>query len=243
MKTTGYFIKNVLRFSAIVIPVYIIMMLGVSTFYYENPHLHFIDQVKGDIINPFDPDYQDDEDGNETDYIEKFKQFEGYVILASATEAGGHDLHLFALPGQKAQIYRNYSIYIFTNQPCYYQVMVDDQLYERGHSEWKTKVRGSSPYSNINIEVTLINETNATLPVFKFKDVTLLYSPWETGGGGAGDEDEEEGEEWIRFSQGEFNTFIAIRIVSDIIYAFLGVVAGISFAAVRTDTLGIQRVF
>ena len=239
----GRFTKTVFRISALIIPIYILVMLGISTFYYENPHLYFTEQVQGGVVNPFDPENQEDDEGNDTGYDKIFEQFEGYVILASATEVKHHNLHLFALPGQQAQIYRNYTIYIFTNQPCFYQVKVDDQLYKQGHSKWKAVVRGSSPYSDITIEVTLINETDVTLPVFKFKDVTLIESPWETGGGAAGDKDEAEGQEWIMFSQGEFNTFIAIRIFSDIIYALLGVVAGVSIAAVKTETAGIQRLF
>ena len=52
-------------------------MLGISTFYYENPHLYFTEQVQGGVVNPFDPENQEDDEGNDTGYDKIFEQFEG----------------------------------------------------------------------------------------------------------------------------------------------------------------------
>ena len=216
--------------------VYIFVLSIVSTMFYDNPQWVFIDQVSGDIVNPFEPESPPDDIQN---YSEKFKQFKGYVIVASATETRTHNLRLFALPGQVAQIYRNFTIYIFTNMPCFYEVKIDEQVLERGYSEFQTMVRGSSVYSTMNVAVTLINETNVTLPVFSFSGLQLLDSPWDVL-------DEGEGppivEEIIRFTRGEFTSWVLMRIAIDILFAFLGFVSGVEYAALHADFQGIDQV-
>ena len=226
--------KRVIHITAIVIPLYIFIMLLFSSVVYDNPSLIFVNQASAEITNPFGGS-----SGNDSNYSEIFDQFEGFVIVASAVDVGSHDLHLYALPGQRAQIYRNFSIYIFTNQPCFYEVKVDDQVLTRGHSLWKAIVKSSSPYSEMNIEVTLINETNSSLPVFRFSGLKLLDSPWDVI-------DEGDGapivEEWIRFTQGEFTAWIIRGILLQLSFAFLGIVAGTSYASIHADLRGIQRV-
>lgn len=213
-------------------------MLLLSAIYLDNPQLVFTEQLSAEYTNPFE---EDDGNNNLSNYTEYFEQFEGFVMVASATEQKNHELHLFAFPGQRASIYRDFSIYIFSNQPCYYQVKIDDQVHSRGFNEWKSVVKASSDYSDVRIEVTLVNETNVSLPVFSFEKLKLINSPWDAGGD---DDDEEETDvdEWIRMSRGEFNTFIATRIVVDITAAFLAVVVGTSMAAIAADAMGIQRI-
>lgn len=220
-----------------VISIYVFAMIVLTAIFCQYPGLVFVNQVSADIPNPFEGgDY---DNGDIKNYSEIFKQFEGYVILASNVESGSHDLHLFALPGQNAQIYRNFTLFIFTNQPCYYEVKIDDQVYQRGYSEWKALVKSSSPYTTMNIVVTLKNETNATLPLFEFKNIKLLDSPWEAQGG---EEEVPVVEEWIRFSRGEFTWWVIRGIALQLGFAFLGIVSGTAYASIHADTRGINRV-
>lgn len=226
--------KEILRISAIVLVLYIFLMLFISAVIQDNPELMFPGQVSADITNPFG-----DDDSNITDqnYSERFKQFEGFVVVASATETKTHDLHLMALPGQRAKLYRNFTIYIFSNMPCFYEIRLDDQVYERGFSEWKAKVSGSSPYNTLDIEVRLINLTNVSLPVFLFSGLELLDNPWEaTGGGGT-----PVVEEWIRMTRGDFSVWVIKMIFMQIGFGFLGAVGGTSLATIHADIRGIER--
>ena len=237
MKKTLRFriIKKTACRCALIMIVYVFIMLFVSAIIHDNPEMIFPGQVSADITNPFDNE-------NITDpfnYSERFKQFEGFVILASATETKTHDLHLMALPGQRAKIYRNFTIYIFSNMPCFYEVRIDDQVFERGSCEWKAKVRSSSPYNTINIEVRLVNLTNVSLPVFNFKNIELLDSPWEAVGEGEGPPVVEE---WIRMTRGEFSMWVIRNILMQICFGFLGAVGGISLATMHADLRGIERI-
>lgn len=223
--------KNFFHICLVAMSLYLFVMFMLSAVIHDNPSL-IIPSVSGEIINPFAPE------GNVSNYTEKFKQFEGFVAVMSGVNVGAHDLHLYALPGQRAQLYRNFSVFIFSNMPCFYEVRIDDQVYQRGYCEWRASVKASSPYAMVNIKVTLINETNTSLPVFLFKDVKLLDSPWEAF---------EEGEipiaeEWIRFTRGEFNAWVLTRIAVNILFAFLAVVSGTSYATIQADLRGIQRV-
>lgn len=234
-------IQLMLRICFLMIPMYILVMLVVSQFFIANPEFFFTSQVSAGIINPF----ENNNDGgtndfdNMTDYVEYFKQFEADVFILSGHES--HDLFLSARPGNtKSQIYRNFSIYIFSNMPCFYEIKIDEQLYQRGYSEFKTVVKASSPYEDMVVSVRIINQTNVSLPLFMFSNIILLDSPWdiitEEGEGGL------PAEEWVRFSRGEFTTWVIMRIIIDIGFVFMGVVAGTSYATLHADLRGIEQV-
>ncbi len=230
--------RTILRIFSICLPLYLFIMLFSASVLMDNPHLAFPDQlVKGSLTNPFD-EYMDDEVKNYTQY---FDTFEGFVMIMSASEVKSHELRLYALPGFNSKIYREFSIVIFSNEPCVYEIKIDDQVHSRGYNEFRSVVKASSSYSTIDVDVRLVNETNVTLPVFSFKNIKLLDSPWDAR---SDDDDEEKviAEEWIQFSRGEFNQFIATRIAIDVLFVFLAVVAGTSTAAISADTMGIQRV-
>jgi len=213
--------------SLLVFSFYLFAMLSASAFLLDNPGFLF---AKGEVVNPF-------ETIPVSNYSNRFSRFEGYVVISSGVK--DHDLHLYALPGEIAQIYRNFSVLIFANMPCFYEVKIDDQVYERGYCEWRSVVKASSPYTTVNVEVLLLNETNVSLPLFEFKDLKLLDSPWEAI-------EEGEGpvvvEEWIRFTRGEFTTWVLMRIGIQILFAFLGIVSGTSYATVHADLRGIERI-
>ena len=232
--------KGVVRIGVICMGMYVLINILIAAVYVDNPQLVFTDQLSAEFVNPFE---SGNENSNMSNYTQYFDQFEGFVIVGSATEVNNHHLHLFALPNQKANVYRDIKIYIFSNQPCYYRVKVDDQIHSQGYNEWKSSVKATSSYSTVSIEVTLVNETNVTLPVFIFKDLVLMDNPWDA----VSDDDDDDSsvtdvDEWIRMSRGEFNMFIATRIAVDIIFGFLGFVAGTSIAVMHADTMGIQRV-
>lgn len=226
--------KLFINIVSLVIPAYIIVMILFSQILIDNPQLLFSGQVSAKIVNPFDTDYE----GSKQNYSKKFSQFEGFAIIMSAVEVSSHNLHLFALPGQNAQLYRNFSIYMFSNQPFYYEIKIDDQVYQRGYSEWKGIVKASSPYNDLNVQVKLINETNATLPIFYFKNLKLLDSPWEAVSEGEGPPVIEE---WIKFTQGEFTMWIVKMIAIQLSFGFFGAVIGTSTASIKADLRGILR--
>jgi len=212
---------------------YVLIMLLTSTIFLDNPELICPGQVSAEITNPFD-----DKNTSDDDIAQRFKQFEAFVIVASATETESHDLHLMALPSQRAQIYRNFTIFIFSNMKCYYEIKKDDQLFERGVCEWKTTIKGSSPYNKMDLSVKLINQSNQSLPIFYFNDLTLLDSPWEAVGEGEGPP---VAEEWIRMSRGDFSIWVIRNIIMQLGFGFLGIVSGISLATIHADIRGIER--
>jgi len=230
------YVKLLMRYTILIIPIYMLIMLLISQVFIANPELVFTNQASaGGIINPFEGG--GDVGDNVTDYSERFKQFEADVFILSGHQE--HDLFLSARPGAKAQLYRNFSIYIFSNQPCFYEIKMDDQIYERGYLEFKTVVKASSPYEHVSIYVRLINNSNVSLPTFSFSELPLLDSPWEISG--------EEGEaaiveEWIRFTRGEFTSWVIMRILIDVGFAFLGVVFGTSYATLHADLRGIDQI-
>ena len=124
--------------------------------------------------------------------------------------------------------------------PCFYEIKIDDQLYSRGYCEFKTVVKASSPYENMNLKVHLINETNTSLPIFEFERLTLLDSPWDA----FKDEGEAPGvlEEYIKMTRGEFTSWVIMRIVIDVSFAFLGIVFGTGYATIHADLRGVQQV-
>ena len=228
--------KGTGKFVLLLFSIYLFTMFFISAVVHDNPELIFTNQVKAEIINPFEPDKSYDD---LTNYTEIFKQFEGFVMLTSV-QGGGGTLHLMAVPDKSAQIYRNFSIYIFSNQPCFYEIKIDDQVFQRGYSEWKKVVRTKSDYNSINIKVTLVNMTNVTLQPFNFPELTILDSPWDAAGEGEGGPP--IAEEWIRFSRLEFTNWVLARIAIDIGFALLGIMVGISMATISADYSGIKRV-
>jgi hypothetical protein len=213
---------------------YVLIMLLISTVVVDNPQLIFRDQVSAQILDPFDPGRKDEQGDSE-----RFKQFEAFVMIASSTEDTGSRLHLMAFPGRAARLYRNFTIHIFSNMPCYYEVKIDGQLYGRGSLEWRTQIKTSSPYNSLEVEVRLVNETNATVPVFYFTDISLIESPWDAR------EPEDRipiVEDWIQMTRGEFTMWVIRNILMQIGFGFLGAVAGISMATIQADLRGVERV-
>jgi len=236
MRTITPRTKKVCNTTILVFSIYLFTMLLLSSVVHDNPHLIFVDQASAELINPFD---KSDMGGDLTNYSQVFKQFEGAVYIFSGLESKTHNLHLMASPGKASQIYRNYTIYIFSNQPCFYEVKIDGQVFKRGFSEWKASVKTSSPYSTTSVEVRLINQTNATLPTFAFEEVVLLDSPWDAMGEG---EAPAVVEEWVRFTRGEFTQWVVVRIAIEILFAFLAIVVAMSYATMHADLQGIERV-
>ena len=226
--------KKTFYYSMLVIPMYLLIMVIISQVCIDNPELFFPSQVSANIINPF----EDDDISDLQNYSKVFKQFESYVFIISGHS--GHDLFLSATPGiHKSQIYRNFSIYIFSNMPCFYEIKIDDQLYSRGYCEFKATVPASSPYETLNVKIRLINETNMSLPLFEFSNLVLLDSPWELL-----EEGEEEGvlEPYIMMTEGEFTSWVIMRVLIDVSFAFLGVVFGTSYATLHADLRGVRQV-
>jgi hypothetical protein len=230
LKKKNIILRKAATISLFLMLIYVLTMLMISTIIVDNPQLIFRGQVSAQIIDPFE-----DLDKNMS---ERFNQFEGFVMIASATEESGYDLHLTAFPGIRSQIYRNYVIHIFANQPCYYEIKVDEQLLERGVADWRTQIKSSSPYNTINIQVKLVNETNATLPVFYFNELALIDTPWDA----VDDEDKKPViEEWIRMSRGDFTMWVIRNIIMQILFGFMGAVGGINLALIHADFRAIER--
>jgi len=203
----------------------------------DNPLLVFPEQARAVIINPFGDEEVNSSDG---EYSQYFHQFEGYACILSGLDWSNQNLYLVAVPGKSTQIYRNFSIFIFSNMPCFYEVRFGDQVYCRGRNEWKSVVKASSEYSDETIRVVLVNDSNVSLAPMVFT-VALLDSPWSEEGGGDGGGSGVVAEEWVRFSRGDFSNWVLERMAVDLVMVLFGAVVGTSYAAIKADFGGIIR--
>jgi hypothetical protein len=199
------------------------------------------------LTDPFDDGYKiDDGESNQDDRsIPGDKIFDGQVYLMSNVERGtGYSLHLFAMPGQKSELYRDFSIYMFSNQKCNFLIKIDNQTYDRGEMTWFHRVDANSEYNKLDVTVILEN-TSQVSREYKFKSIQLLDSPWQTKK--EKEEKEEETPDMVRpyleMTQGDLNMFIVKRVIADIVSVIFGIMIGIQMAAVRADLRGIQRMF
>ena len=171
--------------------------------------------------------------------------FDAQVIVMSNVERDtGTSKHLFALPDQTgAQMYRDFSIYIFSNQPTNYLVKIDNFTVETGTMNWLKRIDRHSDYSKTDIYVMLQNESGGTRE-FSFSKLSLLDSPWQNNGGTSEQPNNEIPEiikPYIEMSQGEYSVYVAKRVVADIVSVIAGILIGIQFAALRADFRGIER--
>lgn len=164
------------------------------------------------------------------------------IIMSNIDKDDKYKLHLFALPGQVAEIYRDFSIFMYSNQPANYLIKIDNQTHTTGSFNWIKRIDTRSEYRNIDILVILENATGVSRQ-FKFNNLRLIESPWVKS------EDKDEGEDkipdfiepYIRMTQGEMNIFIAQRVFADIAAVVLGILFGTQLAAVKADLRGIER--
>jgi len=219
MKFKTAFKKNCRYIPIVVIVFYSIVFLSVLTY-----------PVSAEIINPYDPIPS----SNETN---AFYMFEGQAYVFS--KGVGSNLYLYAEDG--GQIFREFTIQMFANQKAFYQIKIDDQVFEEGEFVFRKQVKAESAYSTATIKVTLKNLTGVELPSFVFADLILLdvgeVPPDEPGG-----EISPIIEPYIRMTQGEMNAFIAIRLVTDISLTILGFLVGSSLAVIKTDYQGVEQV-
>jgi len=185
----------------------------------------------GGIVDPYLPPSKN----GSSNASDVFYRFEGQVFILSKGE--GSDLYLYAQ--DNANIFREFSIYMLTNQKSYYQILIDNQVHSEGEFEFMKIVKASSPYSSADIEVKLVNETGVELPSFKFSNLILLDV------GEAPGEPEEISpiiEPYIKMTQGEMNVFIATRLITDLSLTILGFLVGSSIAVLKTDYQGVEQV-
>jgi hypothetical protein len=149
------------------------------------------------------------------------------------------------LPGQNgANLYRDFSIYIFTNQQANYQIKIDNFTVESGSVSWLKRIDQHSDYSKADIYVLVENLTGGVRD-FSFDDIRLVDNPWSSS-----QPDESENNQrsipdiikpYVEMSQGEFNLFIAKRVIADIASVIAGIIVGIQIAALKADFRGIER--
>ena len=224
------------RFVCLFFLAYFLSMFVLSSIVYDNPQWFLVGQVNADIVNPF----ENEDEGDITDYNEIFEQFEGYVFISSGLQKKDHNLKLMAVPGQPAQIYRNFTIHIFTNQPCYYEIRIDDQVFSRGTCMWKSEVKTGSPYNDMTVRVTLVNMTNVSLPSFNFATISLLDNPWDSVSEGDGPIVVEP---YFRlFNEGEWTVWVAKSIAVQILFLVVAIPCGMGLAQVHADLRGIGQV-
>jgi len=176
---------------------------------------------------------QNETQNQTTDITHRFNLFEGRVIILSYSNRT-KDTVLAAKPNGK--IYPHYEILIFTNQPAYYLVRVDNQTYQEGSMEWFALVKGYTPYQTIDIEVIIENETGIRLPPFKFNNIKVLQ------------EEAEETPETIKpyvklFTEGEVTWMLVKRVISDTLLALWAFLTGSGVAVIHADLRGVERIF
>jgi len=238
--------KKYIPVFTLVIFLYFSIVSLAAVFYSENPQLVFTDQryenqmMKiGDLVDPF-PDGK-----NESELEEESKLFDAQVVVMSNIERHTeYKLHLFALPGQISQVYRDFSIYIFTNQETDYIVKLDNQTLKTGKMFWMERIDTRSEYDKVTLEIILANQSGVER-VFNFKKLELIDSPWQTKDEGDDDKDKDVPDvvkPYLQMTQGDFNLFIAKRVFADIVSVICGIILGIYFAAIKADLRGIGRI-
>ena len=171
---------------------------------------------------------------NQTDGLtHRFDMFEGRVIILSYSNKT-KDTILAAKSNGK--IYPNYKIFIFTNQPAYYLVRVDNQTYQEGRMEWFAVVKGYTPYQTIDIEVIVENETGVRLPSFKFTNIHVLREEAE--------KTPEAVKPYVKlFTEGEVTWMLVKRVISDTLLAVWAFLTGSGVAVIQADLRGVERIF
>lgn len=172
------------------------------------------------------------------------EMFNPQVLIMSNLESQTRfSTRLFTLPGYRADIYRDFSIFIYSNQPANYLVKMDGQTHSTGSLSWMKRIDMRSEYRNVDIEVILENATGISR-TFLFENIRLVDSPWVR------DEDKDDDDDrvpdlldpYIKMSRGEMNVFIAKRVFADVVAVVMGILFGIQMAAVKADLVGISRV-
>ena len=227
--------------------VYVMVISCLTVFYLDNPQLIYIDQVSSSVFQKYEsitdpldtePEKNGADDKTEPDI------FDAQVIVMSNIERHtGHPLHLFILPGQGGQLYRDFSVYIFTNQKVDYLIKIDNQTYDSGTGGWMKIVKARSEYDAVDISVTLVNSSLVERK-FGFNNLQLLDSPWQTAPGDGDDINIPDiVEPYIKMTQGEMSMFIVKRVFADVVSVIAAIVIGIQIAAMKSDLRGIERVF
>jgi hypothetical protein len=195
--------------------------------------------IADDIIDP-DDIYRKDTNKTDNNITKRFEQFEGRVYIL-AKPSPGSDLFLYGAPNGK--LFREFEIHMFANEHAYYQIKLDNQTLEVGQFDFFKKTTAESPYNVITVEVILKNETDITLPVFKFANLKLidLGEPTEKE-----EEEEEEPSPIIEpyrkiFTPSEWNIHLATRMISLIGLTVLGYLVGSSLAIIKMDLQGAER--
>jgi hypothetical protein len=171
--------------------------------------------------------------------------FNPQVLLMSNLEPSSrYSMRLFTIPGYHADLYRDFSVFIYSNQPAKYIIKMDGQTYSTGTLEWMKRIEMRSEYRNIDVDVILENATGITR-TFSFENIRLVDSPWVR------DEDKKDDDDdrvtdildpYVKMSRGEMNIFIAKRVFADVVAVIMGILFGIQMAAVKADLAGISRV-
>lgn len=190
--------------------------------------------------------------GNETDNQSQWHNgtlnpgiFDAQVFIMSNVNTGtNNQRHYYTLPGQTGSyLYRDFSIFIFSNQQANYMIKIDNFTVESGTMNWLRRIDRHSDYSSADISVLLENETGAQRE-FLFEKIKLYDTPGASGGedqDGTSNQVPDIIKPYIQMSQGEFNLFIVKRVAADIISVIAGILVGIQFAALRADFRGIER--
>lgn len=221
----------------------IIMSVTTAVYVGMSGNSNYLDNFD-DVINPF-PDPPSG--GNQTTPKETGSNvFDAQVILMSNVERGTqYYIHLFALPGQKAELFRDFTVFIYSNQPANYLIKVDGQTHASGSVGWMKKIDLHSDYESMDVIVTLENKTGVSRE-YKFEKIVLLDSPWQTKDKDKTGEDDEDVPDiidpYVRMSRGELNEFIIKRVFADIMAVILAILFGLQLAALKADLRGIDRV-
>lgn len=199
------------------------------------------------VAIPGTDDNDDADDTTETDG--GVDVFDAHAFVASNYETKtNYRLHLYAFPGHTADIYRDFAIYIYVDKPANFIIKIDDQKVEEGAVEWRHIYRGHSEYNFMDVEIVVQEKEGERQRKFTFTQLDLLDSPWQADKKEDDDDDEEEkpapiAQPYISMGQGEFTIFILVRVLADAISALFGALIAIKFAAIRSDLVGIQRMF
>ena len=237
------FIRNTKKYANFLylgILIYVAIITMFTAFYidrYEVPVAYDINNRLGN------------ETSNQSNYFNWTYQpgvFDAQVVIMSNVQiASDYTKHLFALPGQtSANIYRDFSIFIFVNQPAHYLLKIDNFTIENGNIDWLKRIDRHSDYSTADIYILVENMSGGSRE-FTFSKLKLIDSPWQAGGSGTGEQTSNQIPEiikpYIEMSQGEYSLYVAKRVAADIISVIAGILVGIQFAALRADFRGIER--
>jgi len=168
-------------------------------------------------------------------------------IVSNYEQKTGHDVHLYAFPGHRAELYRDFAIYIFVDKPAMFLIKIDDQKVDEGSVEWRYIHRSHSEYNFMDVTIIVKDDKTGAQRTFEYERIDLLNSPWQVGKGEDKEEEKEEEPEIVKpyfsLGRGEFTMFILLRVVADAASVLLGAFIGIKLAAIKADLVGVQRMF